>query len=37
MAENSEIFKINTNALNLFTLVIASDTAIAGERGNLTL
>jgi signal peptidase I len=27
----------NTNALNLFTLVVASDAALAGERGNLTL
>ena len=30
-------FNINTNALNLFTLVIASDPVLAGERGNLTL
>jgi uncharacterized protein (UPF0371 family) len=31
------ILDTNTNALNLFTLVIARDTALAGERGNRTL
>ena len=28
---------IDTNALNLYTLVIASDSVLSGERGNLTL